>query len=204
MWTNVKAAYANWWGQIAMLFSALSIFSYLTRALHLGVAHLFGELLATYRALFHPIVDALTGIVQLSFTDWQKDALLVWLAIGGATSRTFFIEFVSAARDPHYYRDGSGTFRDLRWGALGWALSAFVAWPVGWFELFRAPHFERVKLSDGVWLYTRVESPSAEDNPVGQSPEEYVCDLRVVLAIQMATIAAVVVMLTLINAAMAG
>jgi len=192
MWRDVKAAYKSWWTQIAMLVSAVAIFSYVVRVLQIGLSGFFTDLLSTYRLIFHPIINFLLSPFPFSLTDWQKDLLLVWFAIGGATCRTFWTEFTTNAR---LSRDPASIEREDRWGALWLTMVAFVAWPVGWVLRFREPFFYAFKRRDGGYLFLGRwrEKPNADEN-------EILADMRVVLLIQMVTVIAAVIVMTAVNA----
>ena len=200
MWQNLKAAYTSWWGLAAMLFSSLSVFSYVSRLLKLGLTAFFHDALATYRALFHPLVAAAASLAHLTLADWQKDFVLIWLAIGGATSRTFFVEFLTSMRNVRTLPSG-GTHRILEWPAFWLGILSILAWPIGWVALFWEPYFERFKTKGGGnWFYVRSRVPARAYKSPQFGEQEDVCDMRAVLAIQIATIAAVVVAFTVVNA----
>jgi hypothetical protein len=196
MWRDAKVAYKSWWTQITVLLSAVAIFNFTARALDLELSELMAQLAAVYRALFHPIVELLTLPFRLSLTDWQKDLVLIWMALGGATVRTHINEMKS-----NTYMVGSGEHLiALRhWGKrlMDYILIPiiFLAWPFFWVEYFRRPFFAE---HDSTAAHT-VGTYFSRQAVVDLDHSHVVADMRVVLAVQVLTIVGVVSALLLVN-----
>lgn len=190
VWRDAKAAYKSWWSQIAMLLSAIAIFNLASRALNLELSEFMVEAVATYRAVFHPIIDFIVSPLPLRVTDWQKDLALLWLAVGGATVRTHLSELSANA----FVRD-SGKVTWIR--VAGWVVTpfAFVSWPLFWADYFRKPYFaendRNAYATEGQWF--------SRQSQVDELHSHIIADMRVVLLIQVLTVIAVVLALTAFN-----
>jgi hypothetical protein len=174
---NIKAAYSSWWAQIGIVLSAVSVFSYLARVATLPLANVVQGLLTVFRTLFHPIANLVDLIIPIDLNVAQKDLVILWLVIGGSVARTFIAADARAAkRDP--------------W-SVPFALLMPIAWPIGVVSiLFKPDHFIETRSS---------RSPDVVDFGANF---EFVGDLRVVLAVQFATVVAAVVAFVLVNAAL--
>ena len=89
---DFKAAFGSVWALLGVIISAALVFNWLSGVLKIGLSALFAKLLGTFRSVFHPVVEFLTGwaIPWLPFLalSERKDGLVLRLAIGGATLRT--------------------------------------------------------------------------------------------------------------------
>lgn len=191
MWASVKAAYKSWWTQITMLLSSVAIFNFVTRASGMELSDLMFQVAALYRSLFHPIIDLIVLPFHLALTNWQKDAALIWMAIGGATARTHASQIATNMRAA---REHAGFHRySLLQGVLLVA-SAFIAWPIAWIDFFNRPFFYAHTGRTGRVLFVdRLRAmPLSADYKI-------LFDMRIVLLVQVATVAAVVATLLLIN-----
>ncbi len=203
MWRDLKAAYRSWWSLLAMLFSAISIFNYVSRVLHISLSQYFSDVVEAYQALFYPIVEFVVSPFHLDILDWQKDLILVWLAIGGATSRTFWSEFATNAR---IAKDPDSIRRSDYWDSFRWALISIVAWPICWIWLFLRPYYYMHKRRDGRPLFVgRWHVNPTRNGIIGSSADasidhEVIADMRVVLLIQILSVALVVIALSIANA----
>jgi hypothetical protein len=98
MWRDFKAALKSWWAWIGIAISAIAVFSFVLRIFRLGLSQFAHDVLAAYKTLFYPIAEIFDWIVPFDLSDAQKDLVILWLAVGGAMSRTFFREYLSRSR----------------------------------------------------------------------------------------------------------
>lgn len=217
MWRDVKAAYKSWWTQITMLLSAVAIFKFVTRMWGLELSDVMSQVVATYRTVFHPFIDFITLPFNLSLAEWQKDLVLIWLAIGGATARSHTSQFVinSEANKEHRARAAYVRGTEIEGTTLSaarvrrlqrsvrralWAMVSILVWPLAWVDFFRKPFFypssfrreDRSILEDTIKSRIRRTLSRAK-------PDEPLFDMRVVLLVQVATVVAVVGALLLVN-----
>jgi hypothetical protein len=92
---DFKAAFGSVWALMGVLISAVAVFNFLSRVLQVGLSELFAQLFGAFRAVFHPMIDVLTGwaipwLPVLALPEW-KDGMVVWFVFGGAAARTFTI-----------------------------------------------------------------------------------------------------------------
>lgn len=196
----VRAAYAGWSQIFSMVFSAISVFALLSRVLSLRLSEIAAFLVEEFRAVFHPIVKALLGWVAPLSTP-QLDVLVIWLAIGSAVSRTFFIEVAEEVKVQRKKALGKPDWMAVaRLAAL--ALVMPVIWPVGLVLIWRKPHLKHKASRGGGRSLMR-----STDKKAGRfkyTQVRYICDLRVSLGIQLLTVALAVAGLVITNQTLAG
>jgi hypothetical protein len=89
---DFKAAFGSVWALLGVIMSAVAVFNWLSSVLKIGLSALFQQLLTSFRSVFHPVIEAITGWVIpwlpfLALPEW-KDGLVLWFAVGGAVART--------------------------------------------------------------------------------------------------------------------
>lgn len=183
MLTNhLGAAFRNWSAQLGIVITIAGLMSFLARTLAISPIEPLRVLIDTYRALFHPILDLPLSWLGVTLSDPVKDGILIWMAIGGAIGRTLTALYASN-------RIGRDFFVATRIGEIVKYFSAtalrrlmntiasLVIWPVLLFFGLQWP----VVVSDGRSITI------LPGRPIG-SESKVLCDLRVILMIQLATI----------------
>jgi hypothetical protein len=127
---NFEAAYADFWNVVGILISGIAIFNFLTRSLQFEPSALISNLLAGFRAVFHPIVEFFFGWMPLALTETTKDALTLYFVAGGAVSRTFLaLTRQIGTRDVH--RDAFiGILSRSSFARVVGALLCVLLWPI--------------------------------------------------------------------------
>lgn len=129
-----------------MLLSAVGLFSFVVRAFDLTLSDFMLEVVTAYREIFHPIVDFLFSPLPWTLSETQKDALVVYVAVGGATARTFWNEVAETRRIAKFH---SRIPPSYRWQTSWLALVSILAWPITWVHLFAQPYFYAQKRGEG-------------------------------------------------------
>ena len=83
-----RAAYAGSGRWVGIGLAGLALFSWASNAFSLTLAQFIADVVATYRALLHPVVELLFGWLFLRFPDWWKDVAVFYFVLGGAVART--------------------------------------------------------------------------------------------------------------------
>lgn len=92
--SQIRGAFAGYLKWFGIVLCAVSLFSWLSRALSLGLVSFVAVVRSSYEALFHPLVEYLTFWLPVSLSDSQKDLLFLYLLVGSAISRTLYIYVV--------------------------------------------------------------------------------------------------------------
>ncbi len=183
----IQAAYSNWSSLLGIAFAAMGLVSGASHLLQLDASRVFYELLSAYRAIFYPILEWVLAPFQVRVSGWLRDAIIIWVAVGAATSRVFFVEYNLLRSKAH--AEG----RKLSpWVGLVRPLIAFFAWPIGVFLVFRHPH---------IVYNERLEGEAGRTEGAEERDQEIAGDLRVVFFLQVASIIAAAVILIALNTA---
>lgn len=183
----IQAAYSNWSSLLGIAFAAMGLVSGASHLLQLDASRVLYELLSAYRAIFYPILEWALAPFQVSVSGWLRDVIIIWVAVGAATSRAFFVEY-NLLR-PKTHAEGR---KHPSWGELVRPLIAFFAWPIGVFLVFRHPHIVRK---------VQVEPEAGRIDGAEASDQEISGDLRVVFLVQVISMIAGAVILIAINMA---
>ena len=139
MWAlarDFQAAFRNVWVSVGIVISAVALFEFGARTFSLPSGDLVEAATASYRAIFHPVVEALFSWLPVVLTPALKDTAVIYLAAGGATARTFValtekIEEGDVHADPLLDPFVGATLRRIVGalvGGLAWPLVAVVLW----------------------------------------------------------------------------
>jgi len=213
---DFRAAFGSFWSVFGIAISSVAIFNFLNEMLTLEAPALLAQLLVAFRSVFHPIANFLLGWTGWQFPAWAKDALVVWLALGGATMRTFLIlrrrlhrvagRRAVELRDAQYGQENPDRVELLENGpmrlfvnhfalAVVMCLASLIAWPIIVALFMTAPVvYTRYDKARNVWVGGR--GPPEASHTLFQ----YDHDLRITLAMQVLATVAVVTFLVILSA----
>lgn len=204
--TQLRAAFSGYLKWIGIALCALSLFSWLSRTLSLGLVSFIAVIRSSYEALFHPFIDFLTWWLPISLTAAQKDLIFMYLLTGSAVSRTLYIYVagfrkadvmsVSAGRIEFWARSLSQSSLKLGVGAI----LAILGWPI--LSLFFIAEPVLMQNSDFAMLWNwRNIRLSRKSDPDLDYDGWSLIDLRLVLILQLSAALGIVVLILLLNAA---
>lgn len=207
--SNFNLAFRSTWAQVGIILTAFALLNFFARILDIGLAAWLSNVIAAFRVIFHPVVDALTGWMKLDLTPLWKDGITLYLASGGAVARTALalLGTVGNTEDQLYLRR-RGTVRYWS-GPINRIITtfmvatAFLAWPLTLAALLHKPlvydgqHVLNNVSIFGMHIYyrTSIKRTADSSSEVGKPA----CDLRAVFALQLSAIVAVVTTLTIFN-----
>jgi hypothetical protein len=86
----------SWFRWFGILLGAISLFSLVQKLSDFGLAPIFKDMLAFYRAFFHPLADIITtglrwvlALVSIKLPQIPADAVVIYLLIGAACFRSY-------------------------------------------------------------------------------------------------------------------
>jgi len=182
---SFQTAFGSIWNILGILAAAISLFSLVVKIYDLPLVEALYALLTAYRQIFHTIVDFMFyWFPDLHLKDWHKDAISLWVIIGGVVNRTTM--YIFQERSEHIKNDYFIAGHDVelinwlveeRWRRYSiLPLISILAWPVLIFLLFISPYAEAEADEDSVRLY--------DFHP----RDDYLYDIRIIFLIQLVAV----------------
>jgi hypothetical protein len=85
---STRTDYATWWLIFSGIASSLSVINLILKFYKVGLAHVLSELIAWYKHLLYPFIDALTSWMPYALPDWYKDMFILSSILLGAIARS--------------------------------------------------------------------------------------------------------------------
>lgn len=95
----LRSAYSSWAATIGTIIATVALCNMAFSAMDASLIEVFKWILATYQKTFHPPIDYLLSFFSISLPAPAKDALVLYLAMGGIVYRTFAYDRPSAMRN---------------------------------------------------------------------------------------------------------
>lgn len=196
-------AFGTTWKAVGIMLTAMSLYAFAARVWGTPLSELVAALVGAYQALFHPIVGALFGWLPFELGPLAKDLLIIWFAIGGSLARTFYDLFETGAgkTTAKWSRPllSSGLdaliFNNILLRVLCLWLCVLL-WPLALIFLLIKP---KVCVSTGGKKYALIGDRDVIPTWGGQQHYAVRHDLRIVFALYLVAVAAVVGVVAVLN-----
>src|SRR5262249_17415697 len=113
-WLKIlRSAYSSWSATIGSIIATIALCNLIFSLIDVPLTEWISWILAAYQKTFHPPIDYLLSVFSLRLPAAGKDALVLYLAVGGILYRTLSYERASPLKD-HIPVTWRTRLRDLR------------------------------------------------------------------------------------------